>query len=46
MKAEAWLALVVIQFDATFERKAQAVETVTPMLDKDGQWKVSGYYIK
>jgi hypothetical protein len=23
-----------------------AVETVTPMLDKNGQWKVSGYYIK
>ena len=37
---------VVIQYDTTFENKANAVETVTPMLDKDGQWKVSGYYIK
>lgn len=37
---------VVIQFATTFENKADAVETVTPMLDKDGQWKVSGYYIK
>jgi hypothetical protein len=37
---------VVIQYATTFENKADAVETVTPMLDKDGQWKVSGYYIK
>ena len=37
---------VVIQYATTFENKASAVETVTPMLDKDGQWKVSGYYIK
>ena len=37
---------VVIQYATTFEYKADAVETVTPMLDKDGQWKVSGYYIK
>jgi hypothetical protein len=37
---------VVIQFDASFENKKTAIETVTPMLDKDGQWRVSGYYIK
>ena len=37
---------VVIQCDSTFENKAHAIETVTPMLDKDGQWRVSGYYIK
>jgi len=37
---------VVIQYDTTFENKAAAVETVTPMLEKDGQWKVSGYYLK
>ncbi len=37
---------VVIQFDAVFENKAQAVETVTPMRDQDGNWRVSGYYIK
>jgi uncharacterized protein with FMN-binding domain len=37
---------VVIQFDASFENKKVAVETVTPMLDKDGKWRVSGYYIK
>ncbi|MEJ2473814.1 MAG: DUF4019 domain-containing protein [Desulfobacterales bacterium] len=28
------------------ENKTAAVETITPMLDKDGQWRVSGYYIK
>lgn len=37
---------VVIQYDSRFENKAKAVETVTPMRDKDGRWKVSGYYIK
>jgi hypothetical protein len=37
---------VVIQFDTSFEHKQSAVETVTPMLDTDGKWKVSGYYIK
>jgi hypothetical protein len=37
---------VVIQYESSFEHKQSAVETVTPMLDKDGQWRVSGYYIK
>jgi hypothetical protein len=37
---------VVIQFKASFENKESAIETITPMLDKDGQWRVSGYYIK
>jgi Protein of unknown function (DUF4019) len=37
---------VVIQFDSSFENKKSAVETVTPMLDKDGRWHVSGYFIK
>jgi hypothetical protein len=37
---------VVIQYESGFEHKQSAVETVTPMLDKDGKWKVSGYYIK
>ena len=36
---------VVLQFQADFENKAQAVETITPMLD-EGQWRVSGYYIR
>jgi opacity protein-like surface antigen len=37
---------VVIQYETQFENKKSAVETVTPMLDKDGKWRVSGYYIK
>ena len=37
---------VVIQFDSAFTNKKTAVETITPMLDKDGMWRVSGYYIK
>ena len=36
---------VVIQYETTFEKKQSAIETVTPMLDKDGKWRVSGYYI-
>ncbi|MHC5059673.1 MAG: DUF4019 domain-containing protein [Planctomycetota bacterium] len=37
---------VIIQFKTSFENKKDAIETVTPMLDKDGAWRVSGYYIK
>jgi len=37
---------VIIQFEATFENKQNAIETVTPMLEQNGQWRVSGYYIK
>jgi hypothetical protein len=37
---------VVIQYKTVFENKAQSIETVTPMVDKDGSWRVSGYYIK
>ena len=37
---------VIIQFQASFENKKSATETVTPMLEKDGKWHVSGYYIK
>jgi uncharacterized protein DUF4019 len=37
---------VVIQYDSSFVNKKSAVETVTPMLDKDGKWRVSGYFIR
>ena len=37
---------VVIKFDTQFEHKGSAIETVTPLLDKDGSWKVAGYFIK
>jgi Ethanolamine utilization protein EutJ (predicted chaperonin) len=36
---------VVIQYETSFENKATATETVTPTMEKDGQWRVSGYYI-
>ena len=37
---------VVILFETSFENKKDAIETVTPMLDRDGKWRVSGYYIR
>jgi hypothetical protein len=37
---------VVIQFKTAFENKKSAIETITPMLDKDTKWRVSGYFIK
>jgi hypothetical protein len=37
---------VVIEFATSFENKKSAIETVIPMMDKDGKWRVSGYYIK
>jgi hypothetical protein len=37
---------VMIQYDTRFEKKEAAVETVTPMREKDGSWKVSGYFVR
>ena len=37
---------VVFQFSTVFERKRAAVETVTPMRDTDGAWRVSGYFVR
>jgi hypothetical protein len=37
---------VVIQCKTSFTNKKSSVETITPMKDKDGKWRVSGYYIK
>lgn len=37
---------VVIQYRSSFEKKQEAIETVTPMRDDDGEWRVSGYFIK
>ena len=36
----------IIEFETTFENKKSAIETVTPMLEKDGKWRVSGYFVK
>jgi serine/threonine protein kinase/tetratricopeptide (TPR) repeat protein len=37
---------VVMQFETSFANKKTAIETVTFMLGKDGQWKSAGYFIK
>lgn len=37
---------VVVQFATDFDKRAGLTETITPMKDKDGAWRVSGYYIK
>ena len=37
---------VVIQYETSFANKKSATETVTPMLDNNGKWRVSGYYIR
>jgi hypothetical protein len=37
---------VVIQFDTSFAKKKSGVETITPMEEEGGQWRVSGYFIR
>jgi hypothetical protein len=37
---------MVIQFATSFGKKRAAVETVTTMAEKDGIWRVAGYYIR
>lgn len=37
---------VVLEYATRFADRANAVETVTPMLDADGTWRVSGYFLK
>ena len=37
---------VTIQYQTVFENRASAVETVTPMQDPDGVWRVSGYFVR
>ncbi len=37
---------VVVQFETSFANKKSAVETVTPMIDADGTWRVAGYFVK
>jgi hypothetical protein len=36
----------VMQYRTEFERKADAVETVTTARQSDGSWRVAGYFIK
>jgi len=36
----------VMTFNSSFANKKKAVETITSMKDKDGEWRVVGYFIK
>jgi hypothetical protein len=37
---------LIIQYETNFDRASGMIETVTPMLEKAGKWKVSGYFVK
>ena len=37
---------VVIVYESSFVDMKSAIETVTPSLGMDGQWRVSGYFIR
>jgi Protein of unknown function (DUF4019) len=37
---------VVLVFDSSFANKKAAVETVTMSLDKNGEWRSAGYFIR
>lgn len=37
---------VVIRYETAFEGKVAAVETLTLAQDRDGSWRVAGYFIK
>jgi len=36
----------VFQFNTSFEQKQAATETVTTILEKDGTWRVGGYFVR
>jgi hypothetical protein len=36
---------VCIEYATTFEHKQHGSETITPVKDRDGEWRVTGYYI-
>jgi len=37
---------VVLQYNGSFEDKKEALETVVTMKEKEGAWRVAGYFIK
>jgi hypothetical protein len=36
---------VVLEYETVFKDKQKVTETITSFLEKDGKWKVAGYYI-
>ena len=37
---------LILLYDTQFANKKVAVETITPMRESDGTWRVAGYYIR
>jgi len=37
---------IVIQFKTSFANKKNSIETITPMKEAHGEWRVSGYFVK
>lgn len=37
---------VVVRYASSFANKAASIETVIPVRESDGHWRVSGYFIK
>jgi len=37
---------VGLQYQSSFEHRKSALETVVPLLDHDGKWRVSGYIVR
>jgi len=37
---------VVFLFDTDFEKRTGFVETITVAREKDGSWRIAGYYIR
>ncbi len=37
---------VVLQYQATYAHKQQAIETITAKQETEGTWKVAGYFLK
>lgn len=36
---------VCIEYETTFEHKQHGLETITPVKDSDGEWRVTAYYV-
>jgi hypothetical protein len=37
---------MVLRYETVFEKKREAFETVTPMKEKEGSWRIAGYFIQ
>lgn len=36
----------IFEYKTSYQNKEESIETVTAMLDKDGKWRVAGYFLK